>query len=166
MKIVSNLLITCGLSVDKILAPKRVFVINDTQRYQKGLTMAYLFPSKEGYCACGCGKELPRGRRKWYSDECQYDAYIQFAIVKGDTSIIRNELFRRDGGFCRSCGLLAIEWHADHVIPVQNGGAACGLDNFQTLCVECHQEKTSHQMVSHHKTISSQAAEILDMVRL
>lgn len=33
-------------------------------------------------------------------------------------------------------------WHADHIVPVENGGGLCGLSNIQTLCVRCHKLKT------------------------
>ena len=34
-------------------------------------------------------------------------------------------------------------WHADHRLAVSDGGGECGVDNMQTLCVVCHQRKTS-----------------------
>ena len=33
-------------------------------------------------------------------------------------------------------------WQADHIIPVVEGGGACGLDNLRTLCVWCHKRET------------------------
>lgn len=36
-------------------------------------------------------------------------------------------------------------WDVDHVVPVDEGGGACGLDNLQTLCIWCHAEKTAKQ---------------------
>lgn len=36
-------------------------------------------------------------------------------------------------------------WDADHILPVEEGGGACGLDGYQTLCVWCHKEKTKKQ---------------------
>lgn len=36
-------------------------------------------------------------------------------------------------------------WQADHVLPVENGGGLCDLDNFQTLCIKCHKFKTAGQ---------------------
>jgi 5-methylcytosine-specific restriction enzyme A len=33
-------------------------------------------------------------------------------------------------------------WDADHIVPVVEGGGACGLDNYQTLCVPCHKAAT------------------------
>lgn len=36
-------------------------------------------------------------------------------------------------------------WEADHIVPVEEGGGCCGLDNFATLCIWCHKEKTKEQ---------------------
>ena len=36
-------------------------------------------------------------------------------------------------------------WQADHILPVAEGGGACGLENLQTLCTVCHTRKTSEQ---------------------
>lgn len=33
-------------------------------------------------------------------------------------------------------------WEADHIIPVSEGGGACGLDNLRTLCLPCHWKET------------------------
>jgi 5-methylcytosine-specific restriction endonuclease McrA len=130
-------------------------------RYQRGLVMEHLFPKIAGKCACGCNKELPKGKRKWHSAECQERAYVRFAIVKGDNSIIRSELFKRDEGFCLNCGSQEHKWEADHILPVYMNGGACSLNNFQTLCPECHNDKTAIQSKeSHRETISSQAASI------
>lgn len=33
-------------------------------------------------------------------------------------------------------------WEADHIVPVVEGGGACELENYRTLCVPCHREVT------------------------
>jgi len=33
-------------------------------------------------------------------------------------------------------------WEADHVVPVAEGGGACGLENLRTLCKRCHGRET------------------------
>ena len=133
--------------------------INQYLRYQAGLTLNKLYPAKTGVCACGCNTPLGGRKKKWASDECRDASYIQFAIVKGDTTIIRECLFQIDGGACRMCGVIADNWEADHIIPVSHGGGACGITNFQTLCQDCHREKTYN--LSHHKAISWHASSIL-----
>lgn len=34
-------------------------------------------------------------------------------------------------------------WDADHVVPVVEGGGACGLENYRTLCQVCHKAETA-----------------------
>jgi 5-methylcytosine-specific restriction enzyme A len=36
-------------------------------------------------------------------------------------------------------------WHADHIVPVSEGGGECGLENIRTLCVPCHKTRTAEQ---------------------
>ena len=118
-------------------------MINQLNRYQTGLKLKDLFPDKEdGTCACGCGKKLTGRKKRWYSKECSQKALITFYIVKGDTKAIRDLLYSKEQGYCRSCGVYDENWHADHIIPVHKGGGACGIENFQTLCTDCHKEKT------------------------
>jgi HNH endonuclease len=33
-------------------------------------------------------------------------------------------------------------WEADHIVPCAQGGGACGILNFRTLCVPCHRKAT------------------------
>jgi 5-methylcytosine-specific restriction protein A len=33
-------------------------------------------------------------------------------------------------------------WEADHLVPVAEGGGACGLENLRTLCKRCHAVET------------------------
>jgi len=118
-------------------------VLNPYQRYQTGLSMRFIFPIRnDGKCACGCGQALSGMQRRWYSDECRINALMTFHVIKGDNSVIREALYQRDEGFCRECGVYSKDWEADHIIPVFQGGGACSLDNFQTLCKACHKEKT------------------------
>ena len=36
-------------------------------------------------------------------------------------------------------------WHADHLVPVAQGGGECGLLNLRCLCVLCHARKTREE---------------------
>jgi hypothetical protein len=36
-------------------------------------------------------------------------------------------------------------WEADHIRPVEEGGGACGVEGYQTLCVWCHKAKTARK---------------------
>ena len=133
-------------------------------RYQTGLTFSCFFPVMDGKCACGCGRDLPKGRMKWASDKCRDEAYVRFSIIKGNTQVIREVLFSRDGGYCSSCGQYDPYWQADHIKPVSKGGGASELSNFQTLCWDCHKEKTYN--LSHQRAISSHAFSTLCIRRL
>lgn len=33
-------------------------------------------------------------------------------------------------------------WEADHVVPISEGGGACGLEGYRTLCWRCHPKET------------------------
>lgn len=45
-------------------------------------------------------------------------------------------------GFDHTC-LGSALWHADHIIPVAEGGADLGLANLRTLCLTCHHAETA-----------------------
>jgi len=129
--------------------------------------MAMLFPKREdGYCSCGCGIKLKGRQIKWASENCSDNAYSIFSVLKGNNGMIRKTLFVLEKGFCKNCGVYDENWEADHKIPVFKGGGLCGLENFQTLCKECHKEKSITQIVSHRRAISSQAASTADIVLL
>lgn len=55
---------------------------------------------------------------------------------------------RRDGYRCRQCGYQGsakanpADVEADHIVNVAAGGAEFDLDNGQTLCCRCHDEKS------------------------
>ncbi len=119
-----------------------IVMLNYFKRYQVGLTLNDLYPALEGICACGCGSKLTKGKKKWFTQECRQEAYIKFAIVKGDTAVIRSQLYALDHGACRCCGEITKDWQADHILPVFEGGAGCDLSNFQTLCKDCHSLKS------------------------
>jgi len=83
-------------------------------------------------------------------------------------------VFKRDRGVCAECGLdteklrrrfrrlsrserrkeaarLGVNttralWHADHIVPVVEGGGECDLDNMRTLCISCHKQATKSLM--------------------
>lgn len=133
-------------------------MIDNFNRYQKHLKLMDLYPSIDGYCACGCGRILTKKQTRWASRECNDKVYEEFVILKGNTSAIRKTIFKRDGGFCHNCGVYDENWQADHISPVKYGGGYCDLSNFQTLCPDCHREKTRNQIVSQRNAISSQAA--------
>lgn len=119
-------------------------MLDKFKRYQSGLRMSQIYPNrKDGFCSCGCGKELSGRRRRWATQQCEKNAVIRFKIIKGDIKYIRRELQRRDKGACNRCGQITHDWDADHILPVCQGGGACEITNFQTLCKGCHKNKTN-----------------------
>lgn len=66
---------------------------------------------------------------------------------------LRAQVFERDGGTCVDCpeGTAPCDteenptpWHADHVVPLIDGGAF-GLENVVTRCEPHHNEKTARE---------------------
>ena len=57
---------------------------------------------------------------------------------------VRIKAFERDGYRCTKCSRPgALE--ADHVIPLEKGGAEYDLGNIQSLCRRCHLAKTEDE---------------------
>jgi len=48
---------------------------------------------------------------------------------------------RLEEPICQACGLRATEV-ADHIIPIQDGGARLDRSNLQGLCSSCHRRKS------------------------
>lgn len=119
--------------------------IDRFSRYQPKLRINHLFPKLKGYCSCGCGRKLSGRQKRWFSDECRESAYHHFLVIKGDQQIIRYKLFLKEKGFCRNCGVYCERWEADHIIPVHLGGGGCDITNYQTLCYDCHKEKSNKE---------------------
>jgi 5-methylcytosine-specific restriction endonuclease McrA len=58
----------------------------------------------------------------------------------------RQAVLTRDAWACRSCGRICSdhkEAHADHIVPVSEGGERYDIGNGQTLCRSCHSRKTA-----------------------
>ena len=63
----------------------------------------HMYPTRKPQCAL-CDNQLPKGRRRWCSDECGQTAASRFFIRKGDSNAVRNALLKRDAGVCADCG--------------------------------------------------------------
>lgn len=126
--------------------------INRFQRIQRNYNMQEMYPSIKGVCACGCGKALTGRKTRWHSPDCSRKVLYEFLIIKGDVSVIRHKLFEKEKGICQKCGKHDKEWQADHIVEVRHGGGGCGMENFQTLCVECHKVKTKLNSMEYYLT--------------
>ncbi|WP_363315633.1 HNH endonuclease signature motif containing protein [uncultured Chryseobacterium sp.] len=137
-------------------------MINKFARYQVSLNIDQIFPKLEsGLCSCGCGEKLTGRQKKWYSSNCKQKSLIEFYIIKGDSQVIRDLLFERDMGFCRSCGVYDEKWEADHILPVYKGGGGLGLENYQTLCPYCHKNKTKLDRIPNRSYIHTPSFDII-----
>lgn len=129
-------------------------MVDAFKRYQKRLTLYHLFPQEDkSLCSCGCKQPLSGRQKRWASKACNKKALLVFYIIKGDAQVIRQELFKIEGGVCQVCYNKTKTWEADHILPVFMGGGACYMDNFQTLCKSCHTSKSSY-MTSQRADIS------------
>lgn len=87
-----------------------------------------------------CRKSIEH--RHYLATFCGKDCVHEWK-VRSSPSYARRCVFERDGGVCAGCGTPVEKWHADHIVPVAEGGGDCGLDNFRTLCVPCHNQETA-----------------------
>jgi 5-methylcytosine-specific restriction enzyme A len=108
-----------------------------------------------------CGREVPKGRQSFCSGEKAKFVYRTGALltpgagcvhehcVRSQPRYARQCVWARDLGRCAGCGKIAThpnashEWQADHIVPVVEGGGACGLENYRTLCTGCHRVETA-----------------------
>lgn len=75
-----------------------------TQRRDPNVSFQKMYPTVPGKCACGCGKKLPKGKRRWLNDKHSWKCYVQYALRAGDSAIIRRLVGERDKGICARCG--------------------------------------------------------------
>jgi len=104
-----------------------------------------------------CGAPLPKGRRTFCSGEKARFPRVQGELRRvGGSGCVHEFCIRSNPGYarklvevrdrrkCAGCGVAASRdgWQADHIVPVVEGGGACGLENLRTLCRACHQVET------------------------
>lgn len=110
-----------------------------------------------------CQKEVPPNRKTFCGKLC-----IDVWNLDRDPTLQRKIIFKRDKGICKECGInteqLRERWdldpnpeeakemgftkkhlfEIDHLLEVIfSGGGNFNENNLQTLCVPCHQKKTS-----------------------
>lgn len=103
-------------------------------------------PKSDGKHCVICGKDLPKGQRKYCGSECWGD---WFSKVPHPISWaqIRLAVIQRDNYTCQKCSNHNLhEAEVDHIVPVSMGGDNFDLENLQTLCHECHARKTAEDM--------------------
>ena len=101
-----------------------------------------------------CGGAIPKGRRTFCSGArtrrrgrkilAVGTGCVHQHLLRSRPGYMRQHVRDRDHGVCAIGGLACgtHDWHADHIVPVCEGGGGCGLDNMRTLCVQHHKEVT------------------------
>lgn len=107
-----------------------------------------------GRLAClECQGDISEKRRSTFCGKVCAESFR----IKTSGVAVRIALLKRDNGICAGCGKDVFEgssmprkargsghlWQADHIIPVVEGGGACGLNNYRTLCTACHKSETA-----------------------
>ncbi|KAF6171727.1 hypothetical protein GIB67_007248 [Kingdonia uniflora] len=117
------------------------------------------------FCNLACFEEYrTRTSGRWLREElfkiehgvctmCNLDCHKLVCSIKPLSAAKRREYIERVAPNVASRKKLlsrlvseAIEgnaWHADHIVPVSEGGGECNLDNIRTLCVACHYKVTA-----------------------
>lgn len=74
---------------------------------------------------------------------------------KGAPQHLRKKALHRDHHQCTQCGATH-NLEVDHIHNVASGGTH-HIDNLQTLCRECHREKTRREMRAGHQNRKNRA---------
>ncbi|KAL9314257.1 hypothetical protein ACSQ67_019709 [Phaseolus vulgaris] len=56
-------------------------------------------------------------------------------------------------------------WHADHIVPVYEGGGECKLENLRTLCVACHYDVTAAQCAERCKAKANAKKKLKELMK-
>lgn len=111
-------------------------IVNIPQRYIEN--------EKKGLCKV-CAKpksQFNKRMKKYCSDECRWkysDCFVKW-------SSLRNFQIWKDDK-CKLCGRPAEE--VDHIIAIVNGGEEFDPKNLQSLCHECHVQKTKKDLLEY-----------------
>ena len=86
-----------------------------------------------------CGRGLPNHRTPYCSRRCQWQFHGHFFWDSA-----RSYVMLRDRYTCRICGTRhrARDLDVDHIVEIARGGAALEDSNLQTVCRQCHRQKT------------------------
>ena len=105
-----------------------------------GYITAYVQQRDQGVCAiCGVDtQQLDRIIRKLYNQRSQEHAMARLGHLYQKYPWA----FYRYGAPALLQPQPRCLWEADHIVPVSEGGGACGLENFRTLCLPCHKAET------------------------
>jgi len=113
---------------------------------------------KGEYICLNCGKSLTFNKRlrTYCSNTCRSE-YFEKNYFSWERA--RKQVWERDNGKCVNCGRQvalypisegALHAECDHIVPLFKGGKDWyedlpELKNFQTLCEDCHREKSKEE---------------------
>jgi 5-methylcytosine-specific restriction endonuclease McrA len=115
---------------------------------RRSRSMDVLFQKPGGQCRV-CTDPVVDHRWEYCSKRCRRIAVAVFRMFQWPS--VRHRVFERDDYTCQSCGYRAEEafapddLHADHITPLRDGGHPFEERNHQTLCADCHTEKTAQE---------------------
>jgi 5-methylcytosine-specific restriction protein A len=130
-----------------------------TQRWHETYSTKQVMGTNGRLACLECAGDITEKRRSTFCGKKCADAFriktsctaVRFAVFeryKGICANCRGDVF--DGQFHRNGSPVARRargsghlWQADHIVPVVEGGGACGLDNYRTLCTACHKAETA-----------------------
>lgn len=109
-----------------------------------------------------CGLEVlnkdgKQNKRKRWHKEC-----VHTYMMISNSRYARMHVKKRDGGICRKCNLIYKdqEWEVDHIIPIHKADRDDHqywmLNNLQTLCHNCHAEKTKAENKERVRSVASE----------
>lgn len=71
----------------------------------------------------------------------------------------RQAVLTRDAWKCSACGVVCQRMaQADHIVPINQGGARFDVENGQTLCIACHGRKTRREQAGEASQLVGAAA--------
>lgn len=119
-------------------------IINPFTRYNY-VSFDVMFPDCGDLCSCGCGKLVPKRKKKFATQDCERFAIGVWTVISGKQGFPLYALTKyydtETGVRCAKCGEPFID--LDHIIPIAQGGGGCWLNNYQFLCENCHKAKTA-----------------------
>jgi 5-methylcytosine-specific restriction endonuclease McrA len=97
-----------------------------------------------------CDRPLPTHRTPYCSRRCRWAFHGHYFWDSA-----RSFVLLRDRYTCQVCHQRrrARELDVDHIVEIARGGAALEYSNLQTVCRECHREKTGRFLRESHQAV-------------
>lgn len=116
-----------------------------------------------------CQKPLPKGRRKYCSDECSYDYWkYHYGILWWN--VAKGIALERAGRKCEVCGagMMDVNLEVHHIEKLDRGedyhnSPKNQQDNLRVLCRQCHEEMHHSHIKSIHAAAKAQTVMQLDI---